>query len=71
MEVVQQSQIGASPVVLRRVVVVPSESRMKALESCFVAKLSFHREALQVQNSLMLGGLKNIYVTSWEIIWCC
>lgn len=62
--VVQQGQTGPMPVVKRRLVVTPSESRLKVLANCFVAILSFHREAKHVQNSLMLGGLKNISVTS-------
>lgn len=59
--VAQESQIGATlSTVLRRVVVQPSVDRLKELESCFVAVLSFHRKAKMVLHSLMLGGLKKI-----------
>jgi len=64
-QVVQQGlNGGVASVVLRRVVVLPSEERLKELECCFVAVLAFQREAKQVHNSLVLGGMKHIGVSS-------
>jgi len=63
--VAHESSIDAAiPTVLRRAVVQPSEVRLKELESCFVAALSYHREPKLVRQSLMLGGLEKIGVTS-------
>lgn len=62
--VVQHGNNATLPVVRRRIVLLPTESRLKALENCFVGKLSFHREAKQVHHCLVLGGLNNIKVTS-------
>ncbi|KEH40713.1 DUF4283 domain protein [Medicago truncatula] len=56
----QKDVVG--PAVLRRLVALPSEDRLRELESCFVAELSFLREPKQVQHSLVLGGLNKIGV---------
>lgn len=48
----------------RCVEVVPTETRLNVLEKCFVAELSYHREAKSVQNSLVMEGIKNVRVTT-------
>ena len=60
----QGSYEGAVSVVRRMVVVMSSEERLKELERCFVAALAFSREHKQVQNCLMISGLKQIEVSS-------
>lgn len=44
--------------------VVPSSDRLEELQSCFVGVLSFFREAIEVQHSLVLEGLNEIRFTS-------
>jgi hypothetical protein len=62
--VVQQGLSGGvMPVVMRRLVLLPSEDRLEELKHCFVGVLSFQREANQVLNSLLMGGFNQIGVT--------
>jgi len=44
-------------------VVAPSKDRLEELESCYVGVLSYFREAIQVQHSLVLEGLNQIRVS--------
>jgi len=47
-----------------KVVLFPSESRLRELERCFVAELAFHKDVGQIKNSLALGGFAKIAVMS-------
>jgi hypothetical protein len=47
-----------------RLEMLPSEVRLQELEKCFMAVLASHREVRQIQNCLVMEGVKGVKVTT-------